>query len=140
MPISFTDLELAFEFVSSGGLGENQAFLDKQSGKIYWHSEALGNDALEELPEDIDDEKYIEIPHKNELDLGKPLVMDFVSEFLPDDYDKVRRIFSKRGAYGRFKDLLVYKGLLDSWHDFSNRAEAAALRAWCEENAIAIDD
>ena len=28
----------------------------------------------EELPDDIEDEKYIAIPHKKELDLGKPLV------------------------------------------------------------------
>jgi len=39
MPVSFSDLQLAFEFVTSGGMGENEAYLDRQSGKIYWHSE-----------------------------------------------------------------------------------------------------
>jgi hypothetical protein len=39
MSVSFSDLQLAFEFVSSGGMGENEAYLDRQSGKIYWHSE-----------------------------------------------------------------------------------------------------
>ena len=62
MPVSFSDLQLAFEFVSSGGMGENEAYLDRQSGKIYWHSEFGDND--EELPDDIDDEKYISIPDK----------------------------------------------------------------------------
>ena len=71
MAVSFSDLQLAFEFVS-GGMGENAAYLDRQSGKIYWHSEFGDND--EELPDDIDDEKYISIPNKRELDLGKPLV------------------------------------------------------------------
>ena len=85
MPVSFSDVQLAFEFVSSGGMGENEAYLDRQSGKIYWHSEFGDND--EELPDDIDDEKYISIPDKRELDLGKPLVLDFAREFLPDDYD-----------------------------------------------------
>ena len=37
------------------------------------------------LPDDIDDEKYIAIPNKKELDLGKPLVLDFTREFLPDN-------------------------------------------------------
>src|SRR5438034_11700677 len=83
MPVSFSDLQLAFEFVSSGGIGENEAYLDRQSGKIYWHSGFGDND--EELPDDIDDEKYIAIPDKKELDLGKPLVLDFAREFLPDD-------------------------------------------------------
>ncbi len=77
-------------------MGENEAYLDRQSGKIYWHSEFGDND--EELPNDIDDEKYIAIPDKKELDLGKPLVLDFAREFLPDDYDEVRHIFSRRGA------------------------------------------
>src|SRR5215470_6570574 len=56
MPVNFSDLLLAFEFVSSGGMGENEAYLDRQSGKIYWHSEFGHND--EELPDDIDDKKY----------------------------------------------------------------------------------
>jgi hypothetical protein len=73
--------KLAFEFVSGGGMGENEAYLDRQSGKIYWHSEAGDNN--EELPDDIDDERYISIPDKRELDLGKPLVLDFAREFLP---------------------------------------------------------
>ena len=134
MAVNFSDLQLAFEFVSSGGMGENQAYLDRQSGKIYWHSEFGDND--EELPNDIDDEKYISIPDKTELDLGKPLVLDFAREFLPVDYDEVRHIFSRRGAYRRYKDLLVRHGALERWYDFSNKAEEAVLREWCAENGI----
>ena len=96
MPVSFSDLHLAFEFVSSGR-GENEAYLDRQSGKIYWHSEFGDNN--EELPDDIDDEKYIAIPDKRELDLGKPLVLDFAREFLPDDYDEVRQIFQPKRCF-----------------------------------------
>ena len=136
MPVSFSDLQLAFEFVSRGGMGENEAYLDRQSGKIYWHSEFDDNN--EELPGDIDDEKYIAIPDKRELDLRKPLVSDFARQFLPDDYDEVRYIFSRRGAYRRFKDLLVRRGAIDQWYDFSNKAEEAALREWCAENAIEL--
>src|SRR5499427_4936365 len=68
MPVSFLDLQLACEFVSSGGTGENEAYLDRQSGKIYWRSEF--GDNYEELPDDIDDKKYILIPDKRELDLA----------------------------------------------------------------------
>jgi Uncharacterised protein family (UPF0158) len=134
MPVSFSDLQLAFEFVSSGGMGENEAYLDRRSGKIYWHSEFGDNN--EELPDDIDHEKYIAIPDKRELDLGKPLVLDFAREFLPDDYDEVHHIFSGRGAYRRYKDLLVRRGALERWYDFSNKAEEAALLEWCVENKI----
>jgi hypothetical protein len=57
MAVNFSDLQLAFEFVSSGGMGENEAYLDRQSGKIYWHSEFGDNE--EQLPDDIEDEKYL---------------------------------------------------------------------------------
>jgi len=138
MAVSFSDLRLAFEFVSSGGMGENEAYLDRQSGKIYWHSEFGDND--EELPNDIDDEKYISIPDKRELDLGKPLVLDFAREFLPVDYDEVRHIFRRTGAYGRYKDLLVRRGALERWYDFSNKSEEMALREWCAENGIELSE
>src|SRR5439155_26932887 len=108
MPVSFSDLQLAFEFVSSGGMGENEAYLDRQSGKIYWHSEFGDND--EELPNDIDDAKYISIPDKRELHLGKSLVLDFAREFLPVDYHEARHIFSQRGAYRRYKDFPIRRG------------------------------
>ena len=134
MPISFSELQLAFEFVSSGGMGENEAYLDRQSGKIYWHSEFGDND--EKLPDDIDNEKYIAIPDKKELELGKPLALDFAREFLSDDCVEVRHIFSRGGAYRRYKNLLVRRSALDLWYDFSNKAEEAALREWCAENGI----
>jgi hypothetical protein len=113
MPVSWKDLILAFEFVGASNSGEHQAFLCKQTSKLYWHSDL--SDELDELPDDIDDEeKYVQIPDKRELDLGRPLVFDFVGQFLPDDFDDVQRIFSRKGAYARFKDLLVRRGALDN--------------------------
>src|ERR1700758_2012020 len=138
MPVSFSDLQLAFEFVSSGGIGENEAYLDRRSGKIYWHSEFGDND--EELHDDIDDKKDISIPDNRELDLGKPLVLDFAREFLPDDYDEVRQIFSRRGAYRRYKELLGRRVGPERWYDFSSKSEETALRRWCAENGIELSD
>jgi hypothetical protein len=68
MAVEFYDISDAFEFVRFGSMYEYQAFLDKGTGKVYYHSK-FGDD--EELPEEIDDNTYIEIPHKNELNLGK---------------------------------------------------------------------
>ncbi|MER8950666.1 hypothetical protein NKI23_32875 [Mesorhizobium sp. M0809] len=139
MAVSFKDIELAFEFVSSGGTGENQAFLCKRSGTLYWHSEVTGD--LDELPDDIDDsEKYVQIPDKKELDLGKPLVLDFARQFLPDNVGDVQEIFSKRGPYARFKDLLQRRGALDQWYAFEANAEERALRTWCDDNSIEVGD
>jgi hypothetical protein len=98
MPASFREILDAFEFVSfEGGIGEHQAVLGRETGKIYLRSDFADMDELnDEIPDDLDDEeKYIAIPNKRQLDLGKPLVMDFARELLPNDLDEVRYIFSK---------------------------------------------
>lgn len=136
--VKFSDLEFSFQFVSSAGPFECNAYLCKDTGHIYWES-AYGDDD-EDLPEDIDDgSKYIRIPHKNELDLGLPLVFEFVARNLPDDYDKVRAMFNRRGAYRRYKDLLERRGALQEWFKFEAAATDAALREWCAENNVKVD-
>jgi hypothetical protein len=95
-------------------------------------------DELEEAGVECDD--MITIPHKNDLDLGHNLIFEFTASNLPDEYDRVREIFRHRGAYGRFKDLLDSKGLLDTWHDYENERETEALRRWCDKNEIELSD
>ena len=140
MRVSLKDILEAFEFVSADSTGEHQAFLCRQSGKVYWYVE-YSDDELSELPDDIDDrEKYVQIPDKKELDLGKPLVLEFVRQTQPSEMDKVQRIFSAKGAYARFKDLLDRNGVLDQWYNFEAKAEEEALRMWCSLNSIELSD
>ena len=139
MLVSLKDLLEAFEFVCAGGWGEHEAFLCKQSGKLYCHSVLC--DELDILPDDIgDSEKFLQIPDKRELDLGKPLALDFARQFLPGDFDDVLQFFSRRGAYARFKDLSGRRGVLDQWYDFEPKAEERALRMWCDLNSIEVRD
>jgi hypothetical protein len=141
MPVSFQEIVDAFEFVSFNGGGQNHAYLCRQSGKIYWHAEFSDFDLEDELPNDIEDsDKYLAIPDKRELDLGKPLVLDFAAHFLSDDFDDVRQIFNKRGAYGNFKSLLARRNLLDQWYEFDRKATERALREWCELNGVELAD
>ncbi len=135
----FRDIEYAMMFVSSAGYGENSAILDKATGKIYYQSAFGDFEELEGLEEnEYDPDIHIEIPHKNDLDLGKELVFKFVEKTMPDSYDRVYNIFGKRGAYSRYKDLLDSKGLLQKWYDFEKQKEQVALIQWCQENEINI--
>ena len=137
MAISFDDIENAFFFVGMDQMFMHNAYLCKETGEIFYTSEM---DDSDELPEDIDDpEKYISIPHKNDLDLGKTLVIEFTSKYLPEELDKVYAIFRRRGAYSRYKDLLESKGALEDWYKFENEREGAALKEWCRENNIEIE-
>jgi len=140
MPISFNNIQLAFEIADMEGGGSIRVILDRESGNAYQDSGGLF-DGDDELPDDIDDgERYVEIPDKKSLGLGKPLVMRFAREFMPDDFDDVRAIFSRRGAYARFKVLIARRGLIDTWHKFFDTAKEAAIREWCAENEIELSD
>jgi hypothetical protein len=142
MPVSFQKILNGFEFAASGGIGEYQAILCRQTGKIYLRSEVSDFDEpIDELPEDVeDDEKYIALPDKRELGLGKPLALDFAREFLPHNFDEVRDIFGRRGAYAKFRALLIRTRTLEQWYDFESKATKRALREWCELNSIAVVD
>ncbi|SOE87845.1 hypothetical protein SAMN05446935_8509 [Burkholderia sp. YR290] len=104
----------------------------------YWTSDF--NDAFdEEIPDDLEtSDRYLAIPHKNELDLGRSLVLHFVAHELPACYDQVEGFFQRQGAYARFKDLLARKGVLERWYAFEADAVEGALSRWCAENGIEI--
>ena len=132
----FSDIHDAFLFVSSDSYGINSAVLCKDTEKILYRSEMGGFDEIEEG--DLDWDECIMIPHKNDLDLGQQLVFEFVEMYFPDDYDRVRHIFQKRGAYGRFKNFLESKQLIGTWYEFETQREQQALQQWCTENEIEI--
>ena len=134
--LKFSDVQDAFFFVSSAGHGMHSAVLRRDTGQIYYRSEE--GDLDEITDQDLDGGRCIDIPHKNDLGLGEQLVFGFVENHLPDEYQHVQQIFQGRGAYGRFKDLLDSKGLLQSWYDFEDQREEQALRQWCNENELEL--
>ena len=134
----FSEIERAFMYVASAMYGMNSAVLCKDTGKILYRSDMAGIDEIEDA-DDLDRDQCIEIPHKNDLDLGRNLVFEFVEEHLPDDYERVRQFFRRKGAYSRYKELLERRGLLNKWYDIENSREERALRKWCKENEIELD-
>jgi len=136
MNIKFSDVLDLFELVNFGSQFDNEGYICKLSGKTYFYS-GLG-DNEEELPDDINDEKYLAIPHKNELNLGINLAFDFIQEYLPTEYDNVRSIFHRKGAYARFKSLLENTGKIEEWYKFEAKRTEQAVRDWCSEQDIDI--
>jgi hypothetical protein len=140
-PVKLSELRDALLFVSSGiNVGtDSAAYIAIDAGKIYWKSDWENPD--DPLPEDLEEsDNYIEVPDKRLLNLGRALVMAFVEEASPRDFQRVAGFFQRRGAYARFKDLLDDRGLLRRWYDFENQAEKEALQAWCAENEIPMID
>jgi len=136
------ELEEAVEFVSFGGRnGEHQAWISMATGKITFHSSELGNlDGDEQDEEEAEEAGTIDIPGQKELGLGRSLVMRFAREAMPDEYETIAGFFDRRGAYGRFKDFLQRRGMVQRWYDFEKQATKEALLEWCEANDVGFRD
>ena len=136
--ISYSDLSIAFDFVSSAQPSEAEAYISVDTGEIYFVSAAAG---INELPEDDEDtSNYISVPHKNELNLGRRLAFNFVDAELPGESDKVEKFFRRPGAYGKFKNLLASHGMLEKWYAFEASAVEEALREWCQESGVQLQE
>jgi len=137
MKINYSEIELAFDFVSSQPRFINEAFLSKAKGELNFVSDVGDSD---ECPEDIEDaDKYITLPHKHDLNLGVVLVHEFVQQRIPDQAQRVERIFSRKGAYARFKDFLEQLDLLEDWYRFEEAHTEHALKCWCEQQNIDLE-
>lgn len=137
-PVKLDDLEEALLFLGAGEFG-NTAWVCRATGAVLWHSE--DTDDFGPLPADIADaERYVAMPDKRELGLGKPLALEFARTQLPASFEDVRAMFAHRGAYARFKDLLERQQQLDAWHRWEEEQTRQALREWCADNGLNLAD
>jgi hypothetical protein len=135
--IKFLEFLDAFDFASYSGPGESRAFINLDTGALHCISDAI--EPEEELPEDLDSsDRYLALPHKNDLDLGRQLALSFTEQYLANEYDRVVGYFHKRGAYSRFKDLLEHRGVLETWYTYEKLATERALRQWCADHEIQL--
>ena len=136
MQVKIDDIEMAIEFASSN-MFDSGAFINIETGEIQY----VGDMVDEPAPSDIyENEKYISIPGKAELDLGKPVAIGFVSKEIPDKLGLTYDIFSRSGAFSKFKNLLASLNKLDNWYAFEQAALRSAAMEWCSENGIKVSN
>jgi len=126
--INFSEIEDAFLFVSSDQRFMNTAVLNRKTWEIFYRSELSGED---DFPEDVESEDYIEIPHKNDLNLGRDIVFEFVFKYIPEKANDVETFFRRKGAYSNYKNLLDKLNLLDKWYKFEDERTKTVLLQWC---------
>ena len=135
--VKFEHLSAAFDFVGSAAPDENHAYLSLDTGQIHCTSQLGTLD--EEVPDDLEtSDRYLLLPHRTELDLGKALALRFAASELPHCYDRIVGFFRHKGAYARFKDLLDSEGALERWYTYEAEATESALRDWCADNDIQL--
>jgi len=138
--VSLDELQGAVDWVSSNTL-DDEAYVCRQTGKIYWISGEPGVlDEEDEIPDDVHDvEKYAPVPDRPDLDLGNRLVFRFAAQFLAEHFDEVRNTFRHKGAYGRFKEILHRQDSLEKWYAYSEEQTIKALEFWCESEGLGIE-
>jgi hypothetical protein len=137
--IDLDELESAVMFVSVNSGMENDAYLNRETGEIFYDSP--DGDQEEELPDDLeDDTKYVKIPNERDLGLGIPLRLDFIRKHAPDSYEEAFHISRRPKAYGRLRDLLERTGHIETWYKFQQEALYAALKQWCADNQLELSE
>jgi len=96
-PVSLEGLLEALEYVSSVGFGvDAAAYVSRDTGSVYF----VGTDMEPEdgAPEDLESsDRYVAVPSKPELDLGKRVALRFAEAQLPEQYERIRGHL-KKGA------------------------------------------
>jgi hypothetical protein len=136
MNVEYRKIEEAYEFVSAGEVFAHSALLDTATGAVLLQTES---GELDEFPAEIDRDRYLPIPNRIELQLGKRLVIAFVAAHLPAALTEVREMFGSRGAYTRFKELLAVNNLFDAWYEYEGKETERALREWCAGAGITLE-
>jgi hypothetical protein len=135
-----SELVDACEFVSASIFDEHQAYICRRTGRFVYVAEGVDVEEDTAVPDDPDPADYLPVPHRRDLHLGKRLALSFVAEELPGSLDQAREIFRRKGAYGRFKQLLRAKGALEKWYALDARATETALAEWCEDVGVTLID
>ena len=136
MQVKIDDIEMAIEFASSSSF-DSEAFINIETGEIHYVSDVVDEPA----PSDIyENKKYICVPGRADLDLGKPLAIDFVAKFIPDKLDLAYEIFRRKGAYSKFKNLLASLNQLDNWYAHEQSSLRNAALEWCSESGINVSN
>jgi hypothetical protein len=133
--VDLDDLHGAFEFANGDPLNDTSAYVSRSTGETY----LVAPDHDLPPPEDLDtNDDYLPLPDRRDLDLGRELVFDFVLDHMPAEAETVRAIFSRRGAYARFRDLLGYRNMTDAWHRYEEYRTYVALRDWCKSEGLEV--
>jgi Uncharacterised protein family (UPF0158) len=144
--VKLSELLLAVEHISVGGLGDARAYLAFDTGATHVVDEcsSSGPDDLsgDTPPPAIEDPtRYLHLPTKADLGLGKRLAVRFAWAHLEEkDAHEVEAYFRRNGAYANFKALLERRHLLQQWYEHEARALREELLAWCETNDLELID
>ena len=137
------DLNEFYELYDEAETGRSEngiirCFINKKTGELLqWFDPGyFGDDADEadEIMQRVDEEDdWLEFPDKYDLRIRRPLPLDFAEDELEEaDYRLISGFFSRRGAYGNFRDYIDRIGVTEIWYRYEDKAIKDALKKWLE--------
>ena len=139
--IALADLVAALDWAGHTG-SDRMAFVCRGTGRILRTSDSDFDDAgasLGDVPADLDDpQRYAILPSYRDLQLGKRLAVRFAQSHAPQLIEEVHACFASAGAQERFDALMDAAGQQDAWRAHEAAAVEAALRAWAEDEGLAL--
>lgn len=134
--MAFDAIDDAFHYISNAPAGERSAVVQRSSGKVFLASRQADFD---ERPAGSEaDPDFVALPRRQELDPGKPLLLDFVKGHCPEELARVEALFARPGAFRNVKDLLRRLGLLESWQLYEQQQIETLLRQWCAAQGVVL--
>jgi hypothetical protein len=134
--MAYDTIDDAFHYVSDAPPGERKAVVHRSTGRVFLASYKAGFDECP--PEAETDPDYVTLPHRRELDPGKPMVLEFIGSHCPAESARVEAFFARPGAFRNVKELLRRRHLLVSWQVFEGRQIEELLRRWCADQGLPL--
>lgn len=116
----------------------NSVYYNLETKEIIDINDGLGNKEKEEIYDSIEEErdKYLKLPEQHELD-GYNRMKRFIKTLGETKYIKeFEKAIKGKGAFRRFKDLLIKHNIRDYWHEFEHDEYVSIAVKLLEENRI----
>lgn len=133
--MAFDAIDDACHYISNAPPGERSAVVRRSTGQVYLAS--LKADFDERPAASATDPDFVTIPRRQELDPGKPLLLDYVKSHCPGELAHFEALFARPGGFRNAKDRLRRLGLLESWQLYEEQQLTALLRQWCAAQGLA---
>jgi hypothetical protein len=132
VPVCWAELEIAI--MAANADQSARAWVYRDTGDVIMIGDSF--DAVE--PPADGDQKWVELPKAETIDLKHMLAMAFVRQCCPNLADAVERRFIQVGGWRKYKDPLERNGLIHAWHQFEEQATRKALLTWAAEKSPAL--
>lgn len=122
---------------------ESKAYLDTETMNIVsvLYGDIYGADDIND-PDEFDElcgERFIPLP--NRYNINEYQIMEDFIETLPENVQGVfYAAINGRGAFRRFKDVIINKDVEDQWYKFKEQAFKQIAVEWCRDNDIEYEE